>query len=93
MASLIRLHGSFKQDFISDLHPFYTLYLVLIEVEAQHISGVQIPVIQVFADLLFSRSVISLAPPDLQFNNVLLSQIIDNHIGSCLIPGLRFDII
>lgn len=39
------LHGSLKENLIPDLYPLHTLFFVLIEIEAQHITGIQVPVI------------------------------------------------
>ena len=55
--------------------------------------GFKTEMIQVLTDLSFPFRIIAFAPPDLQFNNILISQIIYDHISTCLIPGLSFDIV
>ena len=80
--------SSFKQNLIPDLYPLHALFFVLVEIEAQHISGIQVPVIEIFFDLFLPIRVIPWPPPYLQLNDVLLSQVIDYHIGSGLIAGL-----
>lgn len=87
------LHGSLKENLIPDLYPLHTLFFVLIEIEAQHITGIQVPVIEIFFDLLLPIRVIPWPPPYLQLDDVLLSEIIDYDVHPGLIAGLGFNIV
>ena len=87
------LHSPFKQNLILDQYPLHALFFVLIEIEAQHITGIQVPVIEIFADLFLPIRVIPWPPPYLQLDDVLLSQVIDYDVRPGLIAGLGFDIV
>ena len=87
------LYGSFKENLIPDPYPLHALFFVPVEIEAQHITSIQVPVIEIFSDLFLPIRVIPWPPPYLQLDDILLSQVIDYHIGSGLITGLGFDIV
>ena len=70
-----------------------SLLLLFVKIETQHIAGRQVPVIQIFAQLSLAIRIIAWFPPDLQFDNVLLSEVIDDDIRSALVTGLRFDLV
>ena len=70
-----------------------SLFLFLIKIEAEHVTRGQIPVVQILTKLFLACGVVSLPPPDFQLDDILLSQVIDDHIGAGLVPGLRLDVI
>ena len=61
------LNSSLKENFFSELNPLDAGFFFLIEVETEHISRVQTEIVQVLADLFFSRFMVTLPAPDLQF--------------------------
>ena len=67
--------------------------LLLIEVETKHISGSKAKIVEIFADLLLTVCIVPRAAPYLKFDDILLSQIVDDHIGSGLIPCLCFNVV
>ena len=85
------LQRCFEKRLPADLNFFDTLFLLLVEVEAEHIPGLQIEVVKVLADLLFALCVVASTVPDLQFKNETFAEIIDDNIHARLISGLRFD--
>ena len=48
------------------LYAFYARLFLLIKIEPQHITGIQIPVLQIFYNLLFTIRVIAFPATDLQ---------------------------
>ncbi len=72
---------------------FYSLLFLLVEVKTEHIAACKTKVIKIFADLLLARIIIPFSPPDLQLNDILLTEIIHNDIRSRLISGLCFNIV
>ena len=87
------LYGSFKKNFISNLYSSDPCFFLFIKIKAQHITGIQPEILQILADLLFSLGVIPLAPPDLQFDDILPPEIVNDYIRTLLISGLGFDIV
>ena len=61
------LNCSLKENLFSELNPFDAGFFVPVEVETEHISRVQTEIVQVLADLFFSRFMVKLPAPDLQF--------------------------
>ncbi len=86
-------HRSLKQDLFANFNTSYSLLFFLVEVETQHVANVQMPVIKVFNNLFFSRFVISVSTPDLQFNYILLPEIIHDYIRTRLIACLCLNVI
>lgn len=87
------LNSSLKENFFSELNPLDAGFFFLVEVETEHISRVQAEVIQIFADLFFTGFMVTLSMSDFQLDDVLLSEIIDDHIGAGLVSGLGFNVI
>ena len=87
------LNHSFIQKLIANMNQVNSSFLLLVEVEAQHIPCRKTIVIKILADLFLALGIVARAAPDLQLDDILLPQIIDDHIGSGLISGLCFDII
>ena len=51
------------------------------------------PVIQIFADLFLSVLIISFPPPYLKLYDILLTEVVHNHIHSCLVTGFGLYIV
>ena len=71
----------------------HTGLLVLIEIEAEHISLLQAIVFQVSDQLVFTAGIVFFPVPDLHFNDVLLTQLIDDKIGPAHTSGSGLNII
>ena len=84
---------SLKEPFISNRNHLDARRFVLIKIKTQHVTHCQPEVVQILADLFLALGMIPRAMPDFQFDNNLLTEIIDNDICSGLISCLRFNII
>lgn len=71
----------------------YACFLVLIKVEAEHVSFVLMVVFQIIHKLSNASLIVFIAMPDFQFHDELLARIIHNDIRPPCVPGLRFDVI
>ncbi len=49
--------------------------------------------VQIIHKLCFALLIIFISAPDLDFNNILFSSIVDNNICAFAVAGLRFNII
>nr|MCR4644817.1 hypothetical protein [Oscillospiraceae bacterium] len=70
------LQHCLDQDLIPDLHLLHVLPLILIEIEAEHIAHIELEVIQILPELLFTFGVVAFASPDLEFDDVSLSEML-----------------
>ena len=50
-------------------------------------------IVEVFDQLLFSAFVVGFPAPYLHFDDVLMPEVIDNHVGAQVVAGTGFDII
>ena len=87
------LHHRFNHCFSIHLNGFHARFLIFVEVETEQIAFLKVIVIQIFRNLFFSLCVIFLATPDFQLYDILLSQIVYNHISSLLVTRLCFNVI
>jgi hypothetical protein len=76
------------QQLVPDVHQSHAHFLLLVEVEAQHVAGREVPVVQVLADLPLAVRVVARAAPDLQLDDVLLPQVVHDNVGAGLVPSL-----
>ena len=59
-------YSCYEQHLVADIHPFHAGFLILIEIEAEHIASIQSKSVHVFHNLLFAFFMISL--PVLHFS-------------------------
>ena len=71
----------------------HTGQLVLVEAEAEHKARLQMVVVEILAELLLATLVVSVAPPYLQLHDILLAEIVDDHIRSGQVAHLRLTIV
>ena len=57
------------------------MFFLFIEIKTQHIPGLQIKSVQILTDLLFAFFIIPWSTPYLQLNDILFSQVINDHIS------------
>ena len=81
------------QQLVPDVHRSHAHFLLLVEVEAQHVARRQSEVVQILPDLFFAVFIIARTAPDLELNDILLPQLVDDDVCPLLVPGLRLDIV
>ena len=86
------LYYGFYKDFVAKDNFFYADFLMLVKVEAKHISFFQMKMVEISKKLLFTPLMVGIATPDLKFNDILLAQVINHQIHPLTVTGFRFDI-
>lgn len=88
----LELYNSLNYRSAVQFDGVHTALLIFVEIEAKQIAFINMIIVQIFGQLLFSLRVIFIAVPDFQFNDILFSQIVNDHISTSLVTGLCFDI-
>lgn len=67
--------------------------LGLIEGETDKVTGGEVVIVEVLGKLLFTTLVIGIATSNLQFDNILMGQIVNDNIRASFITGFGFYIV
>lgn len=85
------LHDSLVQQRSADVDRSHARLFPFVEVEAQQVSRIQTPVVEISLDLLLSLFFVSLPMPDFELHDVASSEVVDDHIHTGAISGLLLD--
>ena len=87
------LHDRLNQYPASHYNLPDTCFFLFIEIEIEHISGLQTIRIQILQELFLAASVVRFTPPQLHLNHELLPAVIHHYIRPLQIPGACLDVI
>ena len=90
---LFLLYYRFDKHFVTHHDLVNTWLFVLVEAEADHVSFLEVVIVEVFGQLLLSSLVVRLSSPDLEFDNVLLPEIVDDNVRSGQVACLCLTVI
>ncbi len=80
-------HQRFHKNLISQLQFPNTDVFLFVKAETQHISLIQMIIIQIIPKLLLTPCMVGITTPYFEFDYILSAMIIDNHIRTFLVPG------
>ena len=87
------LHHAFDNFLVADLYRFHAALFVPVKTETHEVALLGMVKIGMARDLILTASVVRIPTPYLEFDNILISEVVDDDIRPCLIAGLALDII
>ena len=89
----LKSDDSFHNCSVVQFDGMHTALLIFVEIETEQISLVDVVIVQILRQLLLTLCIVFITVPDFQFNDVLLSKIVNDHIRTSLITGLCLNIV
>lgn len=71
----------------------HTALLIFVEIKTEQITFINMIIVQIFGQLFLALLIVFIAVPDFHLDDILLSEIVNDHICTSLVTGLCFDII
>ncbi len=87
------LYNGFQNGFVSDVCHVMTRLFPIGKIERQQISFLHVHAFKIIAQLFYAVLTISFSSPYLQFDDELITTVINHHIHATFVTRLRFHIV
>ena len=89
----LKSDDSFHNHSAVKLDGMHTTLLIFVEIKTEQVSFINMIIVQILGQLFLALRIVFVAVPDFHLDDILFSEIVNDHISTPLITGLRFDII